>query len=138
MKHLVGDVMTRDPFTLSCSATIMSAAQVMRDADVGDVIVLDHGDAVGIVTDRDIVVRGLAAGCDLSTAVGEIASRNLATVAPSDPIERAVTLMRKYAIRRLAVLENNLPVGIISIGDLALTEDPGSALADISGAPATH
>jgi CBS domain-containing protein len=109
----------------------------MRANDIGDVIVVDdNGKLTGIVTDRDIVVRVVAEGRDpRATRLGDIASRELTVLAPDDPVERAVELMRERAIRRLPVVEQGKPVGIVSIGDLALDRDPDSALADISAAP---
>jgi CBS domain-containing protein len=67
--------------------------------------------------------------------LGEICSRALVLVAPDDPIERAVDLMRENAVRRLPVVLDGTPVGIVSLGDLASNRDPDSALAAISDAP---
>jgi CBS domain-containing protein len=89
----------------------------------------------GIATDR-IVVRGIADGRDpRSTSLGDICSRDLATLSPDDQFGTAVRLMRERAIRRLPVVEAGRPVGILTIGDLAVQEDRGSALADVSAAP---
>jgi len=103
-------------------------------------MVLYHDDLAGIVTDRDITIRAVAAGRDIkSCMIGEIASQNVATISPADPIEHAVDVMRMHAIRRLPVMDYHArPVGIVSIGDLAVDRDPNSALADISSSPATH
>jgi CBS domain-containing protein len=136
MSSTVRDVMTSDPVTMSESATIVSAAQAMRDADIGAVIVMRDNDVSGILTDRDTTVRAVAEEKDPHrTTVGEIYTRNPTTVSPSDDVDRAVELMREQAVRRLPVVENGKPVGIVSIGDLALDRDPRSALADISAAP---
>lgn len=133
----VRDVMTPDPITVAESATVHEAALAMREADVGDVLVVRDGDVCGIVTDRDIVVRLVAdAGDATRTLVGEICSAELTEVAPDDLVEYAVSLMRSYAIRRLPVVGDAGPVGIVSLGDLAAVRDPSSALADISMAPA--
>jgi CBS domain-containing protein len=103
---------------------------------VGDVLVMRGGSICGIVTDRDIVVRTVAEGRDPNRAMlGEICSRFLVQVAPDDPIERAVELMRARAVRRLPVVLDGTPVGIVSLGDLAAARDPESVLAEISGAP---
>ena len=135
--ELVEDVMTRNPITVSESASVQEAALVMREADVGDVLVM-RGDAVcGILTDRDIVVRFVADGGDpSSTPVGEICSPDLTEVRPNDPLDYAIELMRYRAIRRLPVVRDEQPVGILSLGDLAFARSPNSALADISAAPA--
>jgi CBS domain-containing protein len=137
MPNRIVDVMTPNPLTLPESTLVLEAAEAMRANDIGDVIVTDdRGKLLGIVTDRDVVVRVVAEGRDpRATRVGDIASRDLTAVAPSDRIDHAVDLMRTRAIRRLPVVDQERPVGIVSIGDLALHRDPDSALADISGAP---
>jgi CBS domain-containing protein len=136
MPQLVRDVMTPNPVALQATSSLVEAALAMRDFDVGDVLVLDDGQICGIVTDRDIVVRGIAGGNYPATVkLGEICSRELTTLSPTDSVEDAVSLMRQKAIRRLPVVENGRPVGILSLGDLALEKDPHSALGDISAAP---
>jgi CBS domain-containing protein len=114
----------------------MEAACAMRDNDIGDVVVLDNGRLCGILTDRDIVVRALATGCDPTlTSVGEVCSRALVTLAPDDSTGEAVRVMRERAIRRLPVEEDGRVVGIVTLGDVAVDADRRSALADISAAP---
>jgi CBS domain-containing protein len=137
MAQKIKDVMTPDPITVSASATLTETARKMKDADVGPVIVLnDDGAILGIVTDRDIAIRAVAEGKDPdATAVGEICSEELETLAPNDRVADAIRLMREKAIRRIPVVEGSQPVGIVSIGDLAIERDPDSALADISAAP---
>ena len=137
MAERIRDVMTPSPQTLPESTVVREAAEAMRANDIGDVIVVDdNGALTGILTDRDIVVRVVAEGRDpRATRIGDIASRELVAVSPDDPVDRAVQLMRERAIRRLPVVEQGKPVGIVSIGDLALYRDPDSALADISAAP---
>jgi CBS domain-containing protein len=136
MAKRVKDIMTTNPIAMPHSAPVAVAARAMRDAAIGDVIVLNGDRVFGIVTDRDIVVRGLAEGRDPARAkLGEICSRTLSTIAPAEDVDRAVQLMRDNAIRRLPVVENGRPVGIVSIGDLAVARARQSALATISGAP---
>ena len=132
----VQDMMTPDPITLPETASLVDAAQKMREAGIGDVVVLDDGAVCGIVTDRDIVVRGIAEGRDpRSTTLAEICSRELTTLSPDDQIGTAARLMREHAVRRLPVVKRGRPVGILTIGDLAVQQDPESALADVSAAP---
>jgi CBS domain-containing protein len=109
----------------------------MRGNDIGDVVVLKEKRLFGILTDRDIVVRALAAKSDPETTpVSEICSRELTTIEPTASVEEAVRFMREKAIRRLPVVDKTGDViGIVSIGDLAVERDPRSALADISAAP---
>jgi CBS domain-containing protein len=130
------DLMTPNPTTVSTDTPVLDAARTMRDQDIGNVIVTQGDRVCGIVTDRDIVVRAIAQGCDpQTTTIGEICSQDLVTVSPDDEVQEAVTLMRERALRRLPVVENGRPVGIVSIGDLAIERDKDSALADISKAP---
>jgi CBS domain-containing protein len=131
----IREVMTTDPITLPVTTSITEAASVMRDKDIGDVIVLDdHEQICGIVTDRDIVVRALADG-ETSAKLGDICSRDVTTLSPDDEVRDAVKLMTEKAIRRLPIVESGRPVGIVSLGDLAVRHDPESGLADISSAP---
>lgn len=133
MARSVGDIMTRNPRTVDAGDTVVEAARQMRDGDFGSVLILRDGRADGIVTDRDIAVRAVAEGRDPeSTPVSEISSTGVATVEPSQSIDQAVQTMREQDIRRLPVVENGQPVGILSLGDLAVEQDPESVLADIS------
>jgi CBS domain-containing protein len=135
----VRDVMTYTPAALSLRASALDAARAMRDADIGDVVVVDNGRVCGIVTDRDIVVRAVAEGWDpATTELADICSQDLTVVSPTDSVDQAVQLMRQKAVRRLPVVENGRVVGIVSIGDLAQERDPRSALSDISAAPPNH
>jgi CBS domain-containing protein len=134
----IQDLMTPDLKALEASASVRAAAELMRESDIGDVVVLENNRLCGIVTDRDIVVRVLAEGNDPGmVTVGEICSRELTTVPPTASIDDAVRLIRQKAIRRLPVVEDNGEIlGIISIGDIAVAKDRESALADVSAAPA--
>jgi CBS domain-containing protein len=136
MVQQVKEVMTERPITLDQDASLADAARVMRDQGIGDVIVVEGEAAEGIVTDRDIVIRGVAEGADPNTTrLGQVISAELVSVAPDDPVERAIELMRERAVRRLPVLESGKPVGILSLGDLAVARDADSVLADISEEP---
>jgi CBS domain-containing protein len=128
--------MTPDPFTVDSSTDLFAAAQAMRDNDIGDVVVTKpDGGLCGIVTDRDLVVRGIAEGLDSKSATLEdVCSHRLFTVGPDDPIATAVKAMEDNAIRRLPVVDNEKLVGIVTIGDLAVERDPESALGEISAA----
>jgi signal-transduction protein with cAMP-binding, CBS, and nucleotidyltransferase domain len=127
--------MTGSPTSVSPDLDLATVARTMRDEDIGNVLVVDGEDLRGMVTDRDLVVRGMASGMDpRTTKVGGICSDVTATVRPDDDLDKAVALMRDRAVRRLPVIDGGRPVGIISLGDLALEKDPRSALADISAA----
>ena len=134
--RIVRDVMTPDPIVMRGTATVREAGLAMRRSDVGDVLVVRDDAIFGIVTDRDIVVRNVAAGRDPNRALlDEICSRSLVQVSPDDSIDHAIGLMRERAVRRMPVVVGDTPVGIVSLGDLAAVRDPDSALAEISTAP---
>ena len=136
MARLIRDVMTANPQTLSSTATLAEAARVMRQADIGDVLVEENGKTVGIVTDRDIVVRGIAAGKNpAETPLSDVFTRGLTSVKPDASIDEAVRLMRENAIRRVAVLDDGEAVGVVSLGDLAAVRDEKSVLGQVSTAP---
>jgi CBS domain-containing protein len=136
---LVGEVLrAQQPVTLKDTATVRDAAQAMREHHVGDVLLLDANNAlVGIVTDRDIVVRGLAEGRDPARMKAtDVCSATVVTIDPVAGTEEAEKLMRAHAIRRLPVVSRDGRIhGVVSLGDLAGDVEPGSALADIAHAP---
>jgi CBS domain-containing protein len=136
MAQLVRDVMTPDPVALPADAPVRDAALVMRERDIGDVLVVDGGRLRGIVTDRDLVVRGLADRDDLSTCVlGEVCTEGPVVATPDEDADAAIFRMRENAVRRIPVVENGRPVGMFCLGDAAMERDPNSALANISAAP---
>ena len=135
MAQLVRDVMSQNVVTLPRSAALVDAARRMREADIGDVIVMNDDSMCGVVTDRDIVVRAIADGKDPGTTpLEEVCSHDVVTVAPDDSIDRAAELMRERAVRRLPVTEDSRPIGIVSLGDLAIEREDGEPLPDISAA----
>ncbi|MFL6124695.1 CBS domain-containing protein [Actinophytocola sp.] len=133
MPQLVRDLMTSDPVTLPPDTPVRQAARVMREQDIGDVLVVADGRLRGIVTDRDIVTRGVADFDDLSTcSLSDVCSDQLLTASPTDEVDTAIARMREAAVRRIPVVRDGEPVGILSIGDAAVDRDPDSALAEIS------
>lgn len=136
MTRRVHEVMTGNPVTVDRQTSLAEAARVMRDASIGDVLVLDGGRLRGIVTDRDIVVRALAEDRGpADTTVGAICSTEPVTIGPDEHVDRAVEVMRRHALRRLPVVgEDGGLVGIVTLGDLEVERDPGSPLAFISAA----
>lgn len=136
MSQVVRDVMTGDPQVVKPSSTAQQAAQIMREKDIGDVLVVDDSGRVqGILTDRDIVVRGVVTGTDPKTLeVSQLFTSDPATCGPNDSLEQAAALMRKNSVRRLPVVNNGVPVGIVSLGDVAQDLSPDSTLAHISSA----
>jgi CBS domain-containing protein len=139
MGQSIRDVMTADPHTVAADATLQDAAREMRGDDIGAVLVEDDGSVTGILTDRDIVVRAIAEGRDpSSTKVGDVASRDVKTLSPDSSVEDAIKIVREQHVRRIPVVQDGRPAGIVSIGDLALERDEDSALADISQAPSNN
>jgi CBS domain-containing protein len=134
----ISDVMTKDPATLDVMSTAADAALMMRERGIGDVLVTDGEQLRGIITDRDIVVRAVAENRNpVTVTVGEICSTDMTTLSPNDSISDAVKLMSDRALRRLPIVDDGHPVGIVSLGDLAVEQDRESALGQISAAPPT-
>jgi CBS domain-containing protein len=133
----IDQVMTRDPLTVEEGSPVIEAARMMRDANIGDVLVSrPDGSICGMVTDRDLALQVVAEGADPNTlAVRDVCGHNLESVESGDPVAAAVSKMREKAIRRLPVIDDGKLVGIVSLGDLAMERDPESALADISESP---
>lgn len=135
MAQAIREVMTSDPVSLDVHASAAEAARRMREVDTGAVLVTQDGHLKGLLTDRDIVVRAIADGRDPSQVeVREICSADVEAVGPDDDVDRVIRLMRERHVRRVPVVEGDRPVGIVSIGDLAIERDERSALADISAA----
>ncbi|SDI39403.1 CBS domain-containing protein [Nonomuraea jiangxiensis] len=134
----VADVMTTHPATVEADQPVSVAASLMRDHDTGCVIVNQNGRMQGIITDRDITVRVVAADKCCQTPVREACSPSVEAIGPDTTLEQAIQLMRSHAVRRLPVVEDGRAVGIVSLGDLALERDPDSALAGISAAEANR
>ncbi len=131
----VRDVMTTEPVTIDEAEPVRKAAELMRRHDVGGVLVVKDGELLGMLTDRDIVVRAIAEGRGLDAPAGEICSTHVVTVSPDDSLDAARDRMRKRAVRRIPVVEDGQPVGIVSLGDVAIERAPRSPLGRISAAP---
>jgi CBS domain-containing protein len=135
MEQCVQDVMTPNSCAVSPEASLMDVAYIMRECDIGDIIVLVGDWLFGILTDHDIV-RALAGGLEPETTqVGEICSPEPTTVEPTASVGHAARLMHDNAIRRLPVVDGAGHVmGVVSIGDVAREREGSAAVADISGA----
>ena len=126
----IRDVMTPNPRTVSPLDSIENAARIMRDEDTGVVPVVDNGRPVGVVTDRDIVVRAIAEHLHLNRPVRDIVTTNLVEARPDMSTREAAALMGEHQVRRLPVVENDRLVGIVSIGDIAVKEGKDSRVGD--------
>jgi CBS domain-containing protein len=132
----IRDVMSQNPTTCEPSASVADAARVMASQDVGPVPVVEGDRLVGLVTDRDLVVRVLAEGRDPeSTTIGEIASTDLVTVSPDARLDEALSLLARHQVRRLPVVEGEQLVGVVAQADVARQgedEETGQVVEQIS------
>jgi CBS domain-containing protein len=116
----IREVMTSEVKAVEPTATVVEAAKVMAEQDIGPVPIVEDGRLAGIVTDRDIVVKVVAKGGDVnSMTVGDIASRDLVTITPDSDMNEALDLMAENQIRRLPVVEGDRLVGIVAQADVA-------------------
>jgi len=118
--------MTVNPVSVDIDQSIVAAARLMRDHDVGILPVTSNGELVGVVTDRDIVVRAIAAG-QFDTPVKAAVTGGIASLAPDDDERQAAVLMSEHDVRRLPVADGGRLVGMVSIGDVAARADPALA-----------
>jgi CBS domain-containing protein len=135
----VADVMTQRPRAVTPQTPLNEVAEVMETEDVGVVPIVEGDRLVGIVTDRDIVVRAIAKGKDpRGMPASEVSSRELLTVSPDDDLSEALKVMAEYQVRRLAVTEDERLVGVVSQADVALQgkdKDTGQVVEGISRQP---
>jgi CBS domain-containing protein len=116
----VRDLMTQNPRAVRPDDTVVDAARMMRDENVGSLPVVDSDRLIGMITDRDLSVRVVAEGRDPSeVSVQEIASRNPVTAEATSDLNEALQLMARHQVRRLPVTEEGRLVGIIAQADVA-------------------
>ncbi|ANE42700.1 CBS domain-containing protein [Deinococcus puniceus] len=113
------DIMTRDLTTVDGGATLKEVATLMREQDIGNVLIMDGERLAGIVTDRDIVIRAVAYGHDLGSAITDYASDNVFTMDASSSVQDAAQEMSNRQLRRLPITEDGKVVGIVALADLA-------------------
>jgi CBS domain-containing protein len=128
--------MTRDVVTCNPASTIVEVAQLMKEEDIGPVLVVDNEQSrtlVGIVTDRDIVLKVIAEGRDpKTTRVGDAMSKKLITCRAEDDVDVAMQAMAQYQLRRVPVVEGNMMlVGIISQADVATRANEPEKTAEV-------
>jgi CBS domain-containing protein len=135
MDKKIREIMTPDPVGVYYDQTLAETARIMRDGGVGAVLVVNGDSLSGVVTDRDLVVRGLAEGAGPDSPVGPLCSAKLVGVDADANVTEAKRLMGENAVRRLPVIDDGQIVGIVSMGDLAASGADGqSPLADVSKA----
>lgn len=142
MEHL-RDIMTKNVDYCTPVDNVYEVAVKMKDDNVGAIPICEENQQLlGMITDRDIVVRGVAERRPGSTEVTDVMSENLITASPDMSVDEAASLMAKNQIRRLPIVENNRLVGIVSLGDLAVhqgtDDEAGFALSEISESPQVH
>ncbi|HPL99748.1 MAG TPA: CBS domain-containing protein [Bacillota bacterium] len=132
----VKQIMTTDVSTVTPNDTVTKAASIMKQLNVGSVPVIDGSRVVGIVTDRDITLRGIAKGGDPNQKISEIMTSDVKYATPDMDVHAVADLMAENQVRRLPVIDNDKLVGIVAIGDLAVENifenEAGEALHNIS------
>lgn len=138
----IKDVMSQPTATLTTQDNVYEAAVLMKQYNVGFIPVLEQDRVVGLLTDRDIVVRGIAEKKPNSSRIRHVMTEQLITISPDQSIDEAADLMAEHQIRRLLVVDDGKLVGIVSLGDLAvrtpLMDEASHALSEISESPYTH
>ena len=132
MDARVRDVMTPGPIGVDYYQSIGEAARTMRDWGVGAVLVVRDGSLHGLVTDRDLVMRAVAEARGADEPVGPLSSADLIGVDADADVREAMRLMREHTVRRLPVLEDGQVTGIVSLGDLAIQDEPALVFAQLS------
>jgi len=123
MAKSIRDAMTENPRSIGQSASVVEAAQLMREEHIGSLPITDEEKLVGMITDRDITTRVVAEAADpRRTQVANVYSRDLISVGPDEDLDQALQLMARHQVRRLPVVENGRLVGIVSQADIALGE----------------
>lgn len=133
----VKDIMTKNVACVNPESKVVEAAQLMQKHNVGSIPVVDRSGIVGIVTDRDIIVRNIAHGKNPSdTPVRDVMTGQVITATPDMEVDEITKLMSEKQIRRVPVVENNMVVGMLALGDLAtdnrFTMEASEALSEIS------
>jgi CBS domain-containing protein len=133
----VQDVMTKNVATVSPNQTVQEAAQIMSEKNIGALPVVENGQVIGMITDRDITLRTSAQGKDpASIRVSEVMTNRVVTGTPDMSVQEAANLMAQHQVRRLPIVENNQLQGMVALGDIATNsasdEAAGQALTNIS------
>jgi len=133
----IRDIMTKSVAYVNPNSTVVEAAQLMQKHNVGYIPVMDNTGSVGIVTDRDIVVRNVAHGnIPANTPVRDVMTSQVTTATPEMDVSEVSSLMARHQIRRMPVVEGNKLVGIVALGDLAADPradmEASEALSEIS------
>jgi CBS domain-containing protein len=118
--HTVQEAMTSNPTAITPDTTVQEAARLMKTEDVGALPIVEDGRLTGVITDRDLAVRGIAEGRGAETTVRELASKDIVTIDPQQGLEEAARLMAEHQVRRLPVVEEDgRLVGMLAQADVA-------------------
>lgn len=132
----VKEIMSKDCVTVTLQDNIYEAAVKMKNEDIGFIPVVEGKKLIGVITDRDLVIRGYAQKHSGSTSVSEVVSKDIKTITADTTVDEAAKIMAKDQIRRLPVVENGELLGVVALADLAVRqkfeEEAGQALSQIS------
>jgi CBS domain-containing protein len=132
----IKDIMSSECITATTQDNLYEVAVKMKQQDIGFVPILEGRKLIGVVTDRDLVIRGYAEKHSGSTSVSEVLTTDIKTISPSTSIDEAARIMAVNQIRRLPVVDKGELLGVVAIGDLAVREifvnEAGEALSGIS------
>ena len=130
------EVMSTDIVTVTLQDNAFEIATKMKQHDIGFIPVVEGKKLIGVVTDRDLVIRGYANKQSGSVAVDQVITRDVITASPETSIDEAAKMMASNKIRRLPIVENGELLGVVAIGDLAVRQkfedEAGEALSEIS------
>lgn len=130
------EIMTEDCVTVTMQDNVYEIAVKMKENDIGFIPVVEGKKLIGVVTDRDLVIRGYAERRSGSAAVSQVISEDVTTASPDMTTEEAAKIMARKQIRRLPIVENGNLLGVVAIGDLAVQheseDEAGEALSEIS------
>jgi CBS domain-containing protein len=132
----VKEIMSKDCVTVSLQDNVYEIAVKMKENDIGFIPVVEGKKLIGVVTDRDLVIRGYAEKREGSAAVQQVISKNITSIPSNTTVDEAAKIMAKEQVRRLPVVDNGELVGVVAIGDLAVRDkfenEAGEALSKIS------
>jgi CBS domain-containing protein len=132
----VKEIMSKDCVTVSLQDNVYEIAVKMKENDIGFIPVVEGKKLIGVVTDRDLVIRGYAEKREGSAAVEQVISNNITSIPSNTTVDEAAKIMAREQVRRLPVVENGELVGVLAIGDLAVRDkfenEAGEALSKIS------
>ena len=117
-EKLVKDIMNKRVLKIDSDLTVQDASKMMKDANVGSILVMKDNTAIGILTEKDIVRRIVSEGKPTSTPIKEVMSSPVIAISPNDTVKTLANLMRLRGVHKVAVTQERLVVGIVTISDL--------------------